>query len=67
MTATLRSGATRGIGLPQRLQNTVLKRSASGTLKEDRSDSPAVHSAESGFRIMLLACPVPEDLRQRPQ
>jgi hypothetical protein len=32
ITATLRSGAMRGIGLPQRLQNTVLNRSASGTL-----------------------------------
>ena len=55
MTAILRSGATRGNGLPQFLQKTVLNRSASGTLKLPIRSSSSVHSAASGLRIMLLA------------
>ena len=55
MTATLRSGAIRGIGLPHCLQNTVRNRSASGTLNELMRCSPDVHLAESGLMMMLLA------------
>ena len=67
MTARLRSGAMRGSGLPQFEQNTVRKRLASGTLKVSRSSSPESHLAASGFKMILLAWPVPVVLRQRRQ
>ena len=67
ITAMLRSGAQRGSGLPQLLQNTVRKRSAPGTLYTLIRSLPSAHSADWGVRMTLLACPVPVDLRQRLQ
>lgn len=59
MTATLRSGAMRGSGLPQLLQKTVRNRFAPGTGYPPSIDSPLVQLALSGLTIRLLAWPVP--------